>query len=295
MYLLAGFLDVEANFCVTLAYNYTSITSIMLLDCFTIPCCMLLSRIFLGAKYLRSHFIGTGLAILGTATIIFDDSKDKRDMDEAVLGDILVLIGVALYACSNVLQEGVMKGGAREEYLSVMPFFATFISLVQMLVLEKESLSQVEWTADTAGFIVGFVLCLVFFYLNVSKLLAGSDAVLFNLSLLTSDVYAVLFSFAVTGEWVSFLYIIAFVFVTAGIYVYHLEESPTDVDSVTQGLRERLGSAACLTGGDDAVPTLSTSAGHGESIPADKYDQLRLQFHEVGHGASAQSPMQGNV
>lgn len=43
IYLLLAFLDVEANFLVTKAYQYTSITSVTLLDCFTIPAVMVLS------------------------------------------------------------------------------------------------------------------------------------------------------------------------------------------------------------------------------------------------------------
>ena len=50
MYLLAAVLDCEANFLVLEAYNYTSITSVMLLDCFTIPCAMVLSAIFLKCR-----------------------------------------------------------------------------------------------------------------------------------------------------------------------------------------------------------------------------------------------------
>ena len=42
--------DVEANYFVVKAYSYTSITSVMLLDCFTIPCVMVLSCVFLKAK-----------------------------------------------------------------------------------------------------------------------------------------------------------------------------------------------------------------------------------------------------
>eukprot|EP01032_Pedospumella_encystans_P033469 gene33469-37825_t len=39
-YVFAAILDVEANYLVLLAYNYTTITSVMLLDCFTIPVAM---------------------------------------------------------------------------------------------------------------------------------------------------------------------------------------------------------------------------------------------------------------
>ena len=56
LYAAGAVIDVEANYCVTLAYKYTSITSIMLLDCFTIPCVMVLSKIFLRARYLRRVF-----------------------------------------------------------------------------------------------------------------------------------------------------------------------------------------------------------------------------------------------
>ena len=52
MYVLAAVLDCEANFLVLEAYNYTSITSVMLLDCFTIPCAMVLSAIFLNYRSL---------------------------------------------------------------------------------------------------------------------------------------------------------------------------------------------------------------------------------------------------
>ena len=49
-YLVCALADVEANFLVVKAYQYTTITSIMLLDCFTIPCTMVLSKIFLGYR-----------------------------------------------------------------------------------------------------------------------------------------------------------------------------------------------------------------------------------------------------
>lgn len=49
-YALLALADVEGNFLVVSAYKYTSISSAMLLDCFTIPVVMLLSALFLHAK-----------------------------------------------------------------------------------------------------------------------------------------------------------------------------------------------------------------------------------------------------
>ena len=46
--LLTSQADVEANFLVVKAYEFTTITSVTLLDCFTVPCVVVLSAIFLG-------------------------------------------------------------------------------------------------------------------------------------------------------------------------------------------------------------------------------------------------------
>lgn len=56
--MLLAFADVEGNFLVVCAYKYTSISSAMLLDCFTIPVVMLLSALFLNAKvHMFAHIL----------------------------------------------------------------------------------------------------------------------------------------------------------------------------------------------------------------------------------------------
>lgn len=55
-YVLICIADVEGNYLVVLAYKYTSISSAMLLDCFTIPVVMVCSKYCLGAK-VDMHFV----------------------------------------------------------------------------------------------------------------------------------------------------------------------------------------------------------------------------------------------
>ena len=57
-YVFAAVIDVYGNFLIIMAYNYTTITSIMLLDCFTIPVAMVLSYTFLGCQYNAYHMLG---------------------------------------------------------------------------------------------------------------------------------------------------------------------------------------------------------------------------------------------
>ena len=240
MYGLAAFLDVEANFFVTIAYNYTSITSIMLLDCFTIPCVILLSKIFLSAKYTYTHYIGTMLSLSGLAVIIAVDASNSSHFDNALLGDIFVMIGATFYACSNVLQEGIVKSGGteREEYLLIMPILGCFLALIQGMIIDYPAMRLVTWSSLVFGCITGFVVCLSMFYIQTSLVLKAADSALFNLSLLSSDVYAVIFSWLITGHLVSWLYFLAFGLVAAGIWVYHSAPNPTPPDEVA-GLRIR--------------------------------------------------------
>ena len=50
-YVLLAVLDVEANFLVLSAYQYTNVTSVTLLDCFTLPAVMMLSALCFKARY----------------------------------------------------------------------------------------------------------------------------------------------------------------------------------------------------------------------------------------------------
>ncbi|KAK3264378.1 hypothetical protein CYMTET_26879 [Cymbomonas tetramitiformis] len=53
IYPLLAVADVEANFLIVYAYQFTSITSVTLLDCATIPFVMALSTRFLGVRHTR--------------------------------------------------------------------------------------------------------------------------------------------------------------------------------------------------------------------------------------------------
>ncbi len=116
----------------------------------------------------------------------------------------------------------MVKQSSRSNYLGMIGVFGACISGTQMMILEREKIFlEVSWTYDLVLYLVGFVTCLVLMYINTSSFLKKSDAALFNLSLLTSDVYAVVFSFLVYHTLVHWLYYIAFVLSIWGTYLYH--------------------------------------------------------------------------
>jgi solute carrier family 35 protein F1/2 len=72
-YFLLAFVDVEANFLVVKAYQYTSLTSVMLLDCWAIPCVLVLTWFYLKTKYRLMKISGVFICIVGVFMVVFSD------------------------------------------------------------------------------------------------------------------------------------------------------------------------------------------------------------------------------
>jgi solute carrier family 35 protein F1/2 len=72
-YLPLAAIDVEANFLVVLAFQYTDLSSVMLLDCWAIPCVMLISHYYLGHRFVRLHFVGAALCVGGIVILVAVD------------------------------------------------------------------------------------------------------------------------------------------------------------------------------------------------------------------------------
>ncbi|TNM85263.1 hypothetical protein fugu_009441 [Takifugu bimaculatus] len=89
-YLIMGVADVEANYTVVKAYQFTSLTSIQLLDCFVIPALMVLSWFILKTRYRPVHFVAVLVCLLGVGTMVGADvlaGRDQGSTHDVILGD----------------------------------------------------------------------------------------------------------------------------------------------------------------------------------------------------------------
>ncbi|KAL6535010.1 hypothetical protein OROMI_026384 [Orobanche minor] len=207
-YILLGLVDVEANFLVVKAYQYTSITSVMLLDCWTIPCVLFLTWFFLKTKYRFKNLIGVVICTAGLLLVVFSDvhSADRSSGSNPIKGDLLVIAGATLYGISNVSEapgEFFVKSADRVELMAFLGIFGAIISACQI----------------TLPF-VGFSLAMFLFYSGVPILLKMSGSTMLNLSLLTSDMWAVLIRIFAYREKVDWMYFVAFAAVAIGLVVY---------------------------------------------------------------------------
>ncbi|VDK77980.1 unnamed protein product [Litomosoides sigmodontis] len=228
-YLLLAIVDVEANYIIVYAYQFTNLTSIQLLDCSTIPMVLLLSWLFLSTRYLLTHIIGVGICLVGIAVLIWADALDGKGASgdaNRVLGDILCLIASILYAVGNVGEEFLVKQNSRVEYLGMVGLFGSIISGIQLAVLEHHELALVTWSGTIIVYYLLFAACMFLFYSLVSVVMQKASALLFNLSILTSDFYTLVFGIFMFKYEFHLLYFMSFAIVIIGSLIYSIR--PTE-------------------------------------------------------------------
>lgn len=221
-YCLFAVVDVEANYAVVLAYQYTSMTSVALLDCWAIPSAMGLTWLALRTRYGPIHSVGVAVCVAGLGLVVLSDAHagDREAGSSVVLGDLLVLLGSTMYAASNVFEEFLARKVDRVELLALIGAFGFAVSVCQLLLLERRELRSVDWDLGTIALFVGFAAALFGFYSLVPLMLQMSGSTMLNLSLLMSDIWAVAFRALVFHQAVDWLYYAAFAAVAAGLITY---------------------------------------------------------------------------
>ena len=129
-------------------------------------------------------------------------------------------MGAVLYGVCNVWQEDLVKRNGRLEFLALLALFAVPISLIESAALESAQWTSIAWSPRVVGLLVGFALCLFFLYSLFPVFLQAAGATPLNLSLLSSDFYALLFGIVLFGFEIHALYVVAFVMVVGGVALY---------------------------------------------------------------------------
>ncbi|KAF5892617.1 solute carrier family 35 member F2-like, partial [Clarias magur] len=192
-YVLLGLVDVEANYAVVKAYQYTTLTSIQLLDCFILPMLLILSWVFLKTRYRIIHYVAVSVCLGGVGAMVGADLVSGRDQGSSsniLLGDGLVIISATLYAVSNLCQEYIVKKRNRVEFLGMVGLFGTLISGIQ-LILEHMEVSNIQWTWQIALLLCGFAMCMYALYSCMPVVINMTSATAVNLSLLTADLFSI--------------------------------------------------------------------------------------------------------
>ncbi|KAF7661028.1 hypothetical protein LDENG_00270950 [Lucifuga dentata] len=228
-YFLLGLVDVEANYAVVKAYQYTTLTSVQLLDCFVIPVLMILSWWILKTCYRLVHYVAVCMCLLGVGTMVGADllaGRDQGSTSNILLGDGLVLLSATLYAVSNVCQEYTVKNLSRVEFLGMIGLFSTLISTIQMVILEHHEVATIQWSWQVGLLFSGYALCMYVLYSCMPIVVKLTSATSVNLSLLTADLFSLFSGLFLFQYNFSGLYLVSLVVILVGFITFNA--MPTD-------------------------------------------------------------------
>ncbi|KAL0082297.1 hypothetical protein F4703DRAFT_1864555 [Phycomyces blakesleeanus] len=219
-----SFADVQANVLAVLAFKSTSVLSALILSSWTLPCIMLLSTAFLGARYNLTHFAGVFLCLAGLGMLIWSDVAGQQGSTDnhSWIGDIVCLLSATLYAVSNVTEEYLVVHYPAQEFLSRAGFWGSIICGFQAFYYEHEKLVSIEWTWTIAGLVGVYVFCLFSMYSLAPTLYRLSSATFMSMSLMTSNFYSLVAGLVFLGAKMPSFYPLAYALVLCGVTTYNM-------------------------------------------------------------------------
>ncbi|XP_059667463.1 uncharacterized protein LOC132312917 isoform X1 [Cornus florida] len=233
-YVLLGFADVQGNYLVNKAFQYSSITSVTILDCWTIAWVIILTWLFLHTQYSLWQYFGAAICVVGLGLVLLSDAGvGGGGGSKPLLGDILVIAGTLFFAMSNVGEEYCVKKKDRVEVVSMIGLFGMLVSVCEIAIMERTTLESVTWSTEIILAFAGYAVASFIFYSFVPFVLQMSGATLFNLSILTSDMWAVVIRIFFYHQEVDWLYYLSFAIVVVGLIIYSkTEKDPVSVPAL---------------------------------------------------------------
>jgi drug/metabolite transporter (DMT)-like permease len=234
-------LDSFAGYSDVLAYQFgESISSLGLLASFTIPSSMFFSFFLLKSRFNARHFIGVFIAMFGMGLVILIDAEKSSsttatnnnttstttDTNNNMkwAGDLLVLVGSAVYALDNVLSERLLKNTLDwKEFLFYLGSFGFMFSIFASIVSEWDQVLKTPFLTDFEVDLYLFAYAVTFLamYGLIAKYFIMYDAVAMNLSLLTTSVWGAICDLIIFNEMLNGFTLFGFFFIVGGITLYH--------------------------------------------------------------------------
>lgn len=225
--IILAFCDVEGNYFIVLAYQYTTMLSAQLINFWAIVVVVVISFIFLRVRYHITQVAGIVICIGGMGILIASDhitGTNGGDISKGnqLKGDLFALLGASFYGLTNTGEEYFVSKRPVYEVLGQMSFFGMIINGVQAGIFDRSSFNNAHWNGKVGGYLTGYTLCLSLFYCLAPLLFRLSSAAFFNVSMLTMNFWGVIIGVEVFHYHIHWMYPIAFVLIIIGQLIYFL-------------------------------------------------------------------------
>ncbi|KAI5834807.1 DUF914-domain-containing protein [Schizophyllum commune Tattone D] len=233
-YLILAACDVEGNFLVVKAYQYTNLLSCMMLAAWSTPVCMFFTWVYLRTRYHWTQMLGVCVAIGGLGMLVASDVITDKDWQAADKGkgDAFIIAGATLYGFTNATEEFLVRRRPLYEVVGALGLFGFIICGAQAGGLEHQGMLEATWNGATVGLIIAYTSAMFILYTVAPLLYRAASSTYYNISLLTADFYGLLFGLFLYHYTPYWLYFIAFITVILGLVVYFWHSRPEEQGDV---------------------------------------------------------------
>jgi len=220
--------DVEGNFLAVKAYQYTNLLSCMMLDAWAIPSCVFFSWVFMRTRYTWSQLTGILICVGGLGMLVGSDQLTDKDWEavDKVKGDLFMLAGATLYGFTNAYEEFFVRQSPLYEVVGQLGMWGTIINGIQAAGLEHQGIRDAPWNGSIAGFLIAYTAAMFILYTTAPILYRLASSVFYNLNLLSSDFFGLLFGLFLYHFQPFWLYFVAFAVIIGGLVCYFWSATP---------------------------------------------------------------------
>jgi len=200
----------------------------MLLDAWAIPSCLFFCWLYMRTKYHWTQLFGVFICVVGLGLLVASDELTKKDWTAVsrAKGDCFMLAGATLYGFTNATEEFFVRKRPLYEVVGQLGMWGFIINSIQSAALEGKQMTEVPWNGETLGLLVAFTCAMIILYTVSPLLYRLASSAYYNLSLLSSDFYGLLFGLFLYQYRPFWLYFIAFAIVIAGLITYFWSSTP---------------------------------------------------------------------
>jgi len=229
-YIVLAVCDVEGNFLVVKAYQYTNLLSCMLLDAWAIPVCMFFLYVYMRTHFHWTQILGVAICVAGLGLLVGADQLTKKDWTAVNKGkgDVFMILGATLYGFTNATEEFFVRRRPLYEVVGQLGMWGVIISSIQASIIEHNKMKQVTWSGRNIGLLFGYTTAMFVLYTVAPLLYRLASSAYFNLSLLSSDFYGLLFGLFLFHFQPYWLYFPSFSVVILGLIVYFWHSTPEE-------------------------------------------------------------------
>ncbi|KZT65617.1 DUF914-domain-containing protein [Daedalea quercina L-15889] len=227
-YIILAACDVEGNFLAVKAYNYTTLLSCELLDAWAIPSCLFFSWVYMRTRYRPSQLLGVLVCVGGLGMLVASDELTDKDWaaPNRGLGDAYMVIGATLYGFTNATEEFFVRRSPLYEVVGQLGMWGMIINAIQAAGLEHQAIREATWSGMNIGLLVAYTASMFILYTVAPMLYRMASSAYYNLSILSSDFYGLLFGLFLFHYRPFWLYFPAFAVVILGLVIYFWSASP---------------------------------------------------------------------